>query len=439
MQTSIMKRINDSDFVGFSYYSIVSTVNQVSEQNDAIKESEQRISSLKTRSNTIVEGDTELNQADRKVDRVSRDAFRELLLGAGPRLAAGQTRLTNARQAEGGTVARVDFVLNAEGDAPASEATPDAGPATLVRACEKAQQVSGRYTNLGEQIPPEMIRSTVDGCLLSNRTAGLSEETSAQLASAKRAFDEKFDQKQEIKDEIAEIEAAIAYEESEIDAIEAKIRDNTDLPDGAEARTPLEIYRLFPEVANYDFTGLGVGEKLLMIQHELILGLLTALAGAVGGLSKFFLRRYTRGPDSKVVGEGGPRMADEFMPTCLAGSFAGLSVFLILFGGLAVFQTGGNEAGATANYSSFAAFGFLAGMFSDRVNAWLESIAGRVFSKAEEANAQRVLNELTEAQASKDQSRIEEILKARVEERERRAEEAAAAEQAAQSGTSTPG
>ncbi|MEM6827880.1 MAG: hypothetical protein AAF553_08035, partial [Pseudomonadota bacterium] len=95
---------------------------------------------------------------------------------------------------------------------------------------------------------------------------------------------------------------------------------------------------------------------------------------------------------------------------------------------LAVFQVGSTDTGATANYSSFAAFGFLAGMFSERVNKWLEKIAGRIFTSPQERkrmNAQRNLDAFIAAYTTGNQGEMEAI-KQRIEDEKKQAEEEAA-------------
>ncbi|MEM1195429.1 MAG: hypothetical protein AAGH57_04950 [Pseudomonadota bacterium] len=442
MQTAIMKRITDSDFAGYSYYSIVSTVNQVSQKTGDIEAAERQIAALRQEKENTLNDDESLQTEQRKVTSSRQSVFQELVIGAGPRLIPGRTRLSN--RAEAGAIAntRLDFVLDRQqtpAQAEPSDGAPSPDPSapgadtpTLARPCQKAQEVVGQYSNLGERIPGEIIEATVDTCLLFGRTAGLTDDTREKLIAAQRELEAAIDKNGDVKKERARIDAEISYQLGVIDKIETEIRNNTDLPAGTVARLPLEIFRLFPEVAYFikppfglDF---GLGDNLLMMQHELVLGLLTAIAGAVGGLSKFFLRRYTLGPDSSVPGEPEDQMPHRFIPTTLAGSFAGLSVFLILFGGLAVFQVGSTDTGATANYSSFAAFGFLAGMFSERVNKWLEKIAGRIFTSPQERkrmNAQRNLDAFIAAYTNGNQDEMKAI-KQRIEDEQKQSEKEAA-------------
>lgn len=66
-------------------------------------------------------------------------------------------------------------------------------------------------------------------------------------------------------------------------------------------------------------------------------------------------------------------------PRILLGGLISLCVFVVIGGGTAVLGTGNAFADGEANYLAFCAFGILAGMFSDRVAAWLSERADTFF------------------------------------------------------------
>lgn len=65
----------------------------------------------------------------------------------------------------------------------------------------------------------------------------------------------------------------------------------------------------------------------------------------------------------------------------LLGGLIAVCVYIVLLGGTAVLGTSGGFAEGSANYMTFCAVGILAGMFSDRVAAWLSDRANIFFQR----------------------------------------------------------
>lgn len=426
LQNTTIKRLEDTDFRGYSLFSLIATVEDVDAALATIKKNDEEIGHLNLEyANTTIDV-IAFQNADFRLNQAYRAIFSEFLtFSDNVPLAAN----SNINKAVVGEAVSLDTVKAAEAELPAASETGPAGetgadaeapsqppaPATPVpgaaggnapsvaaasTVCPSASLLYRFWAEANQNIPASSISDVVQQCLLSEDrkripTALVDELVEAQKAALKvRAEDNKTETKLAAISNKIEVLGAINIQlKTEIGAIDSEPQVNTEAsaPEGEQAEevepqpdargtlTPLQLRNLFPEISDFlSFIGFGRGLKL---QPELVLGLLTSIAGAVGGTSKYALGRFS----APLAGTTPIQLPTLFIPTLFSASFAGLAVFLILFGGLAVFQAGGPGDSTSANYSSFAAFGFLSGMFSDRVNSWLESIAGNVFSNAGKA------------------------------------------------------
>lgn len=73
------------------------------------------------------------------------------------------------------------------------------------------------------------------------------------------------------------------------------------------------------------------------------------------------------------------RLQERYGPRVMLGGLIALCVFVVLGGGTAVLGTASAFANGEANYLAFSAICILAGMFSDRVAAWLSERAASFF------------------------------------------------------------
>ncbi|MDB5580986.1 MAG: hypothetical protein JWR80_6162 [Bradyrhizobium sp.] len=157
---------------------------------------------------------------------------------------------------------------------------------------------------------------------------------------------------------------------SQLDSVRAQIKTARELnPDEAKA------WNSFDESNVLRKQRLFGGEFLIAFPPSLLQLLLALASGAFGALLvTLVLVVYPRTTLSIASGGGyGARI--------LLGALIAVCVYIMLLGGTAVL--GANEAlsGAGANYMSFCAVAVLAGMFSDRVAAWLSTRANTFFQQ----------------------------------------------------------
>lgn len=130
----------------------------------------------------------------------------------------------------------------------------------------------------------------------------------------------------------------------------------------------------FAEISVLQSNRLPGGAALTAFPPSMIQILLAFVAGMFGSLLVTLVLIVYPQTDMKLseTGKGyGPRI--------LLGGLISLCVFVVIGGGTAVLGTGNAFADGEANYLAFCAIGILAGMFSDRVAAWLSERADAFF------------------------------------------------------------
>lgn len=454
LQSATIKRLEDTDFKGYTLFSLIATVETVDQALAEINQNDVEIREIGLKQAGLQTDNVALNSASLTLNQAYRDIFTQFLSNSGSYKATQSdqinkavlgeaVRLDRPKDDSGPAAAPADQTAALEAAAPAadpaSNPAPTPAPAAASApldpvkslggvgrgvasmesgACPAAVNLYERYAALNQNIPGTDLSDVVQSCLIRPGPATISPQSLERLNRAQADVQAVIKDaaqvgkelnmlssrsgllmkiNEQLKAEIGEVDPAIA---AQSDPSTAAANDTaTDAPPVAAspAQTPLQIRNKFPEITN--FRQIPVIGRSVRIQPELVLGILTLIAGAVGGASKFALSRFSspfRRPDAPVILSGSTAL---FVPTVFSGTFAGLSVFLILFGGLAVFQVGGVGSATSANYSSFAAIGYLSGMFSERVNAWLESIAGNFFSKARPQGDDPAANEAEAAAA----------------------------------------
>lgn len=136
------------------------------------------------------------------------------------------------------------------------------------------------------------------------------------------------------------------------------------------------VKRSFNEIQVLRKSWILGGNTLVEFPPTLVQLLLTAASGAFGSLIiTLILIVYPKsGLDLKSSSGGyGPRM--------LLGALIAISVYVVLLAGTAVMGSTGQFDAAGANYMTFCAVSILAGMFSDRVAAWLSDRANVFFAR----------------------------------------------------------
>ena len=167
-------------------------------------------------------------------------------------------------------------------------------------------------------------------------------------------------------DEAADAErAAIA----ELEALRARIRTDSERTTEADVKA----WRSFADMNvlhNSWFLGGGV---LTPFPPSLLQLLLAFVSGAFGALLvTLVLIVYPANPLHIAS-------ASSYFARILLGGLIAVCVYIMLLGGSSVLGSSGGFNGAEANYMAFCAVGILAGMFSDRVAAWLSSRANAFF------------------------------------------------------------
>lgn len=445
LQNTTIKRLEDTDFSGHSLFSLIATVEKVDAALATIKAKKQELSQVEIENSKNIIDDPEISTAHLRLNEVYREIFTEFLINSGRTdLAASNTYnkalvgeavslksvndVPAAPRAEGGGGAVDEAAAAAAAPAtagspaaatPAASTTQSAGSASV---CPGAAKLYNQYAEYNQNIPAAEISDVVQLCLSGRDRQTISDALVEKLVKAQSEAQKVTESNAvawkkgiELQSKMDLLQSDIKQLEDEIDGVSEESTASPEAQEVAQGEdaaetaaeparpaglSPLQLRNLFPEISDFlNFTVLGRGLKL---QPELVLGLLTSIAGAVGGTSRYALGRFnTPGlAETRRRVVGGRQAA--FVPTAFSGSFAGLSVFLILFGGLAVFQAGGTGSASSANYSSFAAFGFLSGMFSERVNMWLESIAGNIFSNAGKTGQVQAAPPAAAAQADPD-------------------------------------
>ncbi len=125
---------------------------------------------------------------------------------------------------------------------------------------------------------------------------------------------------------------------------------------------------------------LGFG-FLINVPPPMLQILIAFISGAFGALLiTLVLVVY---PKSELAGAAG----QEYGSRLLLGGLISVGVFVILSGGSAVLGSSVAFSQSQANFMTFSAVGVLAGMFSDRVAAWLSERANAFFSGNKPAGA----------------------------------------------------
>lgn len=157
---------------------------------------------------------------------------------------------------------------------------------------------------------------------------------------------------------------------NQLDSVRAQIRSARELdPDEAKA------WNSFDESNVLRKQRLFGGEFLIAFPPSLLQLLLALVSGAFGALLVTLVLVVYPRTTLSIASAGG------YGARILLGALIAVCVYIMLLGGTAVL--GANEAlsGTGANYMSFCAVAVLAGMFSDRVAAWLSTRANTFFQQ----------------------------------------------------------
>jgi hypothetical protein len=135
-----------------------------------------------------------------------------------------------------------------------------------------------------------------------------------------------------------------------------------------------EINDAFGEISALQRNSIMGGDRLLEFPPSITQILLAFVSGMFGSLLLTLVLIVYPKTDLKLseTGKG-------YAPRILLGGLISLCVFVVIGGGTAVLGTGTAFAAGEANYLAFCAIGILAGMFSDRVAAWLSERADAFF------------------------------------------------------------
>jgi hypothetical protein len=121
-----------------------------------------------------------------------------------------------------------------------------------------------------------------------------------------------------------------------------------------------------------------IGRSLVQFPPPMLQILLTFVSGLFGALLiTLVLIVYPKNVlDGAAVTQTWPRI--------LLGGLIAMCVYVVILGGTAVLGSASELAGAGSNYMAMCGIGILAGMFSDRVAAWLSSRADAFFKHGTE-------------------------------------------------------
>lgn len=115
------------------------------------------------------------------------------------------------------------------------------------------------------------------------------------------------------------------------------------------------------------------GDLLIDFPPALLQIILSFVSGAFGALLLTLVLIVYPNSQFTITSNGG------YGARTLLGGLIALCVYVVLNGGSAVLGTTAAAASGTSNYMAFCAIGILAGMFSDRVAAWLSARADAFF------------------------------------------------------------
>jgi hypothetical protein len=162
----------------------------------------------------------------------------------------------------------------------------------------------------------------------------------------------------------------------------------------AQKKELKQISDSFAEISVLQNNWLPGGALLTAFPPSMIQILLAFVAGMFGALLITLVLIVYPPTDMKLneTGKGyGPRI--------LLGGLISLCVYVVIGGGTAVLGTGNALGEGQANYLALCAIGILAGMFSDRVAAWLSERADAFFKLSAQQVAARAEEEAIRAAA----------------------------------------
>jgi hypothetical protein len=209
--------------------------------------------------------------------------------------------------------------------------------------------------------PREAVLDAVRDCTLEE---GASSAQKRQLEAAKR----KQVAVRAILDRHVEAYGRYFAAKTKIDPIEDELK-------GLIEETPdlKKMQRLFSEVFILHSTPLLLGPVFLWLPPAVLQILLTFVSGLFGALLlTLILIVYPK--NSIDLKRRGKTWARTFL-----GGMIALCVYIVLLSGTAVLGATSVSVGAGSNYLAFCGIGILAGMFSDRVAAWLSTRADIFF------------------------------------------------------------